>query len=320
MGRIQDELYPSVSDPFSPLPTMICLQETKLVACLADKARSFLPPCFSNFKCIDVWGTCGGILTAQDSSALSLSSFIACHYTLTIPNVELTVTNVYAPLDRHDSLTFLESLSELRTQVLGAWLLLGDFNLTWGADDKSNANLNASLCSTFNDAINKLELIELPHLDRIFTWSNKRVNPTLARLRCTFVNTDMNHTFPNTTLTSYVCTTSDHMLLLVVMYTTLPKPSTFCFENSWLLQADFLHSVLLAWNLVHLRGDVVATLATSLKATRCEAKVWSMLHCSPPTIHHNCKFIIHMLDVLKEYMSLFPGEQHLRGACQLRLA
>jgi hypothetical protein len=86
----------------------------------------------------------------------------------------------------------------------------------------------------FNDTIESLRVVEVPLLDKLFTWSNRRVCPTLERLDRVFVNNHQCLTFPATTLTSLVRPTSDHMPLLVTLSTTIPRPNTFRLENAWL--------------------------------------------------------------------------------------
>jgi hypothetical protein len=62
----------------------------------------------------------------------------------------------------------------------------------------------------FNDLINLLELLEIPLVDRAYTWSNKRENPTLVRLDRCFVNLAWDTAFPNTGLSSLTRYASDH--------------------------------------------------------------------------------------------------------------
>jgi hypothetical protein len=45
-----------------------------------------------------------------------------------------------------------------------------DFNLVQTPRDKSNGNFNSSEAALFNDFINNLGLLEIPLLDRQFTW------------------------------------------------------------------------------------------------------------------------------------------------------
>lgn len=69
------------------------------------------------------------------------------------------------------------------------------------------------------------------------------------------------------------------------------------------------------WHKVPAHSDVAGVLAASFKSVRCAAKVWSKVKRSLPPIHPNCKFIIHLLDVLKEHHVLSLGKFKLRQ-CQ----
>jgi len=235
-------------------PSVICLQETKLSDLSRFKAHSFLPPHFTDtIQFVRAAGSCGGILTAWNTNLFSLDSFISRRHTLTTAltatssDLRLTVTNVYAPADHRDSKIFLADLLELQPQITGPWVLIGDFNLIRCATEKSTGNLDTTLCSLFNNTLDSLGVVELPLLDRLYTWSNKRADPVLARLDRAFVNMEQCSSYPNTTLTSLVRSTSDHTPLLITISSTIPKSPLFRFENAWLLQPTFLPSVLLAW-------------------------------------------------------------------------
>ena len=173
----------------------------------------------------------------------------------TITNISFTVTNVYAPSDHRDSAFFLDDLAELAPQICGPRVIAGDFNLIRSGADKNNAHVDHRLTKLFNNAINSLALLVLQLLDRLFTWSNRRENPTLARLDRVFLNTDMSTRFPNSMLTSLTRSTSD--------------------ENSWLTHSDFLPCIIPAWNNAPNIQDAAGDLASSLKASRNAAKVWS---------------------------------------------
>ena len=229
------------------------------------------------------------------------------------------VTNVYAPADHHDSQHFLEDWFEVASHVDSNWLVAGDFNLTRNADENSNGTLHQNLAELFNDPIHALAVIEIPLLDRLFTWSNHRAKPTLARLDRVFFNNSMSLAFPNSSLCSLPKPTSDHTPLLLNISTTIPKSNVFRFENAWLKHRDFLPTVLPAWS-DGLSQDAAGSLARSLKAVRCAAKVWARGKRAPPALIQNCKFVIYLFDVLEEERSLSAGERTLRLQCQDRLA
>lgn len=282
-----------------------CLQETKLRATDKIKARSFLPAHLADFSCVDAVGSSGGLATCWNSRSFSLTSFIARRRTLTTlfsstaSDYTFAVTNVYAPADHRDSVAFLEDVEEVAVQVTGNWVLADDFNLTRDESENSNGTVNSSLPVALNDTIHKLELLDLPLLDRLFTWSNHRVNPTMARLDRVFLNVPMSLTFPNSTLTSLPKTNSDHTPIQLTLSTSIPKPNFFRFENCWLRDPGFLPAILPAWN-DNAQGCAAASLVRSLKMVRSASKTWARGKRTPPSLHSNCKFVIYLFDLLEE--------------------
>lgn len=222
-----------------------------------------------------------GILTTRNAQQFSLESASVQRFSLTmvlastLTDLRFIVTNTYGSADHADSLAFLDSLHALATDNNGPWLVMGDFNLIRGAVDKNNDNIDLALCGHFNATINLLALIEIPLIDRKYTWSNHREQPTLERIDWVFFNTDLNDIFPNSAISSQVRQTSDHTPLLLQLSSSIPKASVFHFENSWLLHADFLPKVLPAWHGAPSRGSAANALAAGLKAVRREAKVWA---------------------------------------------
>ncbi|CAN6294153.1 unnamed protein product [Urochloa humidicola] len=310
---------------FSSRPDIACMQETKLSCTSSTKARSFLSSHLSDFHCVDATATRGGLVMAWNARALTLNSFMTRQRTLTTcftstaSDYSFTVTNVYAPSDHRDSLLFLEDLEEVASNVQGCWILAGDFNLTRGCDENSNGNVHQQLADAFNECIHKLGLIDIPLLDRLYTWSNHRASPTLARLDRVLYNVSMSLAFPNSSLTSLPKPVSDHTPIQLRFSTDIPKPNVFRFENAWLKHSDFLQCVLPAWH-GNERQGATAAVVSSLKAIRHASKAWAWCKRAPPSLHQNCKFVIYLLDVLEEGRTLSAGEFLLRRSCQDALA
>jgi len=240
----------SIRDHVANCHTSIaCFQETKLATTSFLKAKTFLPTFLSEFRYLDASGS-RGVLTAWDPNAFCLVSSSTQQYSLTttlastMSDFTFSITNVYGPAVHADVQHFLDSLQAILERTLGAWVVAGDFNLIRGEADKNNSNINHALCSLFNSSIDALALTELPLLDRRFTWSNGRDDPTMERLDRIFFNSEMSILFPNSSITSQTRDVSDHTPLLVHLSLKIPKTSTFRFENAWLLHADFLPLVL----------------------------------------------------------------------------
>ncbi|RCV30905.1 hypothetical protein SETIT_6G133200v2 [Setaria italica] len=177
---------------------------------------AFLPRNLDAYLEVDATNTWGGMITAWDSTAFTATSSLLQRHSLTVflsstaSDYSFAVTNVYAPSNRNDSPAFLVELRALATHIPGCWLLAGDFNLTRSAADNSNGSFHSPLSTAFNSTIDHLSLIDLPLLDRLYTWSNHHQTPTLARLDRVLFNVSMNTTFPNSFLRSLPKPTSDH--------------------------------------------------------------------------------------------------------------
>jgi hypothetical protein len=235
-------------------PSVVCIQESKLAHLDAPKSRSFLPSYISDFSIVPADGSRGGIVTAWDTNILSLTSSTAKTFSLTTSlkstssDLSFTITNVYAPSDHSLADAFVAEMLSLLVDISGLWLILGDFNLIRHPSEKNNDNFNPALANSFNAMINSLAILELPLLDRRFTWSNGQEIPILARLDRAFLNNDWNAVLPHSALTSLPRPTSDDVPLLVTTATKIPSHASFCFENAWLLDPSFLPSTIPSWN------------------------------------------------------------------------
>jgi hypothetical protein len=65
---------------------------------------------------------------------------------------------VYGPADHARSAIFLSDLESKVENCSNPVVVLGDFNLIKGAQDKNNANINWPLVNAFNDCIARLAL------------------------------------------------------------------------------------------------------------------------------------------------------------------
>ncbi|XP_071685001.1 uncharacterized protein [Lolium perenne] len=232
---------------------VICLQETKLQSIPTQKAASFLPPGFSSFSLLPSIGASGGIATAWDSrfvthlSDRALQFSLSSTFELVEDGVRFTVTNIYAPCDRacrEDFLSEMRSLSDLDPD---AWLLVGDFNIARYASDRNNDNFDAGAAESLNDLVDELALQELPLLDRRFTWTNSRADPTLVRLDRAFINLAWGARLFNSTLHSLVRNTSDHVPLLLTASSRAPKSQIFRYEKTWAFSPEYRALVASVW-------------------------------------------------------------------------
>jgi hypothetical protein len=132
--------------------------------------------------------TCDGILVAWKATSWSVSSPSMGIYSISakIRHVDGSpnwwLTSVYGPTADVDKPMFLEELHELQRSRPSSWLLNGDFNMIYRAEDKSNNWLDRRRMGQFCRFLNEAVLKEIHLNGHLCTWSNKRVHPTLQRI------------------------------------------------------------------------------------------------------------------------------------------
>jgi hypothetical protein len=70
-----------------------------------------------------------------------------------------TVTGVYGPQEDNEKEVFPEEIKDLKTRGKQEWLILGDFNLIYKAEDKSNNRLNRRLMTRFKETLDNTQLM-----------------------------------------------------------------------------------------------------------------------------------------------------------------
>jgi hypothetical protein len=110
------------------------------------------------------------------------------------PDWWLTIVN--GPTIDQDKPAFLSELREIRQSRLGPWLLSGDFNMMYGAKDKSNDRLDRRWMGQFRRFLNDVVLKEIHLNGRLYTWSNEWVYPMLERIDCAFITNDWEDIYP----------------------------------------------------------------------------------------------------------------------------
>ncbi len=186
-------------------PDIVCLQETKMAAISRFLLMSMLGIEFDEYLVLPAIGTCGGILLAWKGNICKvvqsrIDTFSVSAQFQREGGTAWWLTGVYGPQSDDLKIQFLQELHTVRAACDGPWMIGGDFNLIYQAEDKNNDNLNRAMMGRFRRLLNDLQLKELPLLGRKFTWSNERINPTLVRLDRVFCTADWDDCFPDCVL------------------------------------------------------------------------------------------------------------------------
>lgn len=138
----------------------------------------------NNFFFLPADGTRGGIILAANEKIFNLTHCdlrllsLTAMVTMREANVSWKITVVYGPQEDAAKLLFLQELQQVAQVTLPPWLILGDFNLIYKAEDKNNNRLDRRMMQQFKATIDRLQVKELNLQGKKFTW----VGTALSRL------------------------------------------------------------------------------------------------------------------------------------------
>jgi hypothetical protein len=156
----------------------------------------------------------------------------------------------------------------------GPWLLCGDFNLIYKANDKNNGRLDHANMRRFRGIIDDLQLEELHLSGRLFTWSNGRDQPTLERLDRAFASLEWLEQFSSYHLQCLSSDCSDHAPLLLVLNSEPWARPRFRFDQYWTRIEEFVVVVKTAWGGRLVNADVCRCLDHKLRALAKALQSW----------------------------------------------
>jgi exonuclease III len=204
-------------------PSLVCLQETKRDVLSDYDLNQIVGPGFDY-------------------------SFLPAGRTRAVFLVELWFSAMYGPSTDRDKPAFLVELQELCLVRLGPWLLVGDFNMIYRAEDKNNNRLHRRTMVQFRQFLNEALFKEL-HCDGcLFTWSNERLHPTLECIDRAFATSELEVIFPNNDLQALSTLCSDHVSLLLWTDNALQAKKRFRFRSFWPKMPGFVETVQRAWH------------------------------------------------------------------------
>jgi hypothetical protein len=200
-------------------------------------------------------------------------------------------------------------LRHIRSICSEPWVIVGDFNLIYKAEDKNNDNINRSMMGRFRKFINDVGLIGTPLIGRKYTWSNHQTSPTLVRLDRVLCTVDWDGLFPNHLLQSAASEDSDHCPLILGLNSMCSGKRQFHFESFWPKLEGFQDVVLEAWNSVSERSCPFLTFDLKLKSTAKALQGWSAKkvgHVSSQLAL--AREILHQLEIAQDSRLLSPLE------------
>ncbi len=132
--------------------------------------------------------------------------------------------------------------------VVGVWVVLGDFNTLLSFRDKNGHPSSVSEMLSFRNVISNLGLIDLPIINKSFTWTNERPSPILERLDRALISRDWHILFPRSILRAMPQPRSDHTPLVLSAFSFVPATHLFRFESFWLRCPDISEVTNYSWS------------------------------------------------------------------------
>jgi hypothetical protein len=102
-------------------------------------------------------------------------------------------TNIYGPAHNEERMDFISWLAERNSSDMHLWMIMGDFNLIRGPENRSRSGGDSNNMMNFNAIIQAHDLEEIPLKGREFTWSNMQDSPLLERLDWVFTSPGFSH-------------------------------------------------------------------------------------------------------------------------------
>lgn len=232
---------------------------------------------------------------------------------------ETWLTTVYGPTRDEDKPAFLQELHELRQLRQGPWILNGDFNWIYRAQDKNNDRLNRRRMGQFRRFLNEASLKELHLQGRLFTWSNEREHPTLERIDRVFVPPEWDMLHPHSELSSFATLCSDHAPLLLRTDSTAAMTKRFHFRAFWPKLPGYLDMVQRVWHCPLQDADPFRRLDWLLRNTSRALQSWSQRCIGNIRIQLEiAKEVIHRLEMAMDRRPLTAHEEDLRKKLKLK--
>lgn len=190
-----------------------------------------------DFQTLDADGTRGGLLTAWNLSLFDYVQDWNGLFSLTVllkrkvDERSFMISNIYGSTAAHLKADFFQELRSIKDFSTRVWTMLGDFNVLLSVEDKIGSTANVADILNFREVVHDLGLVDLPILNKSFTWTNGRGAPTLERLDRAFISSNWLLAFPRSTLRALPRPNSDHTPLVLSAYRYIPSRNLFKFES-----------------------------------------------------------------------------------------
>ena len=216
---------------------IVCLQETKLKIVSKRLVRSVWSCTYADWVYLASNGASGGILVMWDRRVVDKMEEFVGEFTVTRSfkmvedNFLWAFAGVYGPNSDNDRSVLWDELAGVHSWWDLPWCIGGDFNVVRFPSESFRRRRVRHASVEFSECIFDLNLIDLPLVGGVATWSN---NQTWSRLDRFLISPELESHFPDIWQARLARLASDHWPILLDCGGIRSGKRYFKFENMWL--------------------------------------------------------------------------------------
>jgi hypothetical protein len=184
--------------------------------------------------------------------------------------------NVYGAAQKENKCRFLSELSSFCSRSRAPLLVGGDFNIIRKADEKNKPGGVNKWSFLFNSIIEQNGLIEFDLSNRLFTWSNNRIDPTFEKLDRFLASPEWDLAYNNTNVRALNRSFSDHVPLCIQTDVISTGSRIFKYELCWKDRPDFHKKVIQNWSIPVKAICSIDIWKTKIKRLKQMLKGWNI--------------------------------------------
>ncbi|GKV04880.1 hypothetical protein SLEP1_g16977 [Rubroshorea leprosula] len=270
-------------------------------------------------------GSAGGLICIWNCDIMSKErviegeSFVGIYGTWGASKIPVHILNIYAPCDMSGKRSLWVSIQELMIEACGNWCLMGDFNAIRSEQERKGGRANRREMTEFDEFIRSCGLIDLPLIDRKFTWYHSN-GSVMSRLDRFLLSENWCHNWGDAKQWGLKRTMSDHCPILLKNQIIDWGPKPFRFFDVWFDSPGLKELVRETWKSTVIPGWHGYRFKEKMKETKKVLKEWSKTMVSEMDLTiKNCKETIADIDIKGETAVLNDEDVQLRRSSFLEL-
>ena len=191
-------------------------------------------------------------------------------------NLIWNFVNVYGAAQKENKSRFLSELSSFCSRSRAPLLVGGDFNIIRKANEKNKPGGVNKWSFLFNSIIEQNGLVEFDLNNRLFTWSNNRMDPTFEKLDRFLASPEWDLAYNNIIVRGLNRSFSDHVPLCIQTDVVSIGSRDFKYELCWRSRPDFHKKVIDIWHMPVKDKKSIDIWKTKIKRLKQMLKGWNI--------------------------------------------